>query len=458
MSRKGWTAAALFLLGCAGLEEKERWRYEQLFYQRDPEVRSRDDARERHRRLSGQAALTLDEAYRMALFRSETLAIDGEELVRIQTLYEEAISEILPRISFVGGYTRQDTPPRPAGSSVQRSFTLRERTQYQFTLHQPVFNGLREFYAIRQAGKLHDAKEHDLRHARLLLYADVADAFYTVLLFAGDLAITEDSLRLAQERLEELVQRNLVGISRRSEVLAQEAEVARIRADLERFKGLHAVAWEMLRFLTGLPERKTLTDALPDPGEPPSIESFLGRAQANREDIRGLQGRVDAAEEAIGIARSGYLPSVSLDANYYTHREGVSEDVDWDVTLSFAIPIFEGGGTQARLRAARSLVRTANFELTRRLREIILAINRAYAALKTLQSELVSLEKAVTSIQENYEIVQAEYRRNIVTNIEVLTSFNALQRARLDRDRARIQAKLASIRLEVEAGTVPGEP
>ncbi len=455
---KPWAAAAALLLGaCAGSEEKERWRYERLFHERDPEVRSRDDARERYGRLSEKADLTLDECYRLALHRSESLAIDGEELVRLQTLHEETVAQLLPRLSFKGSYTRQDTPPRPSGSTVQRSFTLRERTQYQFAAHQPLFNGLREFHAIRQTGALYEAKEHELRHARLLLFADVADAFYAVLLLAGDLATTEDSLRLARERLEELVQRNRLGISRRSEVLAQEAEAASTEADLEGLRGAHAVAWQVLAFLTGLRDRRALADTLPDPGEVPPLESWLSRAQAAREDVRALQRRVDAAGESIGIARAGYLPTASLDANYYTHREGISQDIDWDLVLSFEIPIFEGGATQARIREARSIVRSAGFELARRLREIVLAINRAFAALKTFQSELASLEKAVASAQENYDLVQAEYRRNIVTNIEVLAAFNTLQRARIDRDRARLLAKLAGLRLEVEAGALPGE-
>ena len=76
----------------------------------------------------------------------------------------------------------------------------------------------------------------------------------------------------------------------------------------------------------------------------------------------------------------------------------------------------------------------------------------ARAEAEAVAAELASLGKAVASAQENYEIVQAEYRQNIVTNLEVMTSFNTLQRARLDHDRARFEAKLARIRLDVECG------
>jgi outer membrane protein TolC len=85
-----------------------------------------------------------------------------------------------------------------------------------------------------------------------------------------------------------------------------------------------------------------------------------------------------------------------------------------------------------------------------------LEVNRAWNSAAAFHAELGSLDKAVTSAQENYDIVQAEYRQNITTNIEVLTSFNTLQAVRLERDRARFQAKLARVVLEVRSGATPG--
>ncbi len=455
--RRGWALALLFLpAACRGTEERDRWRYERILYEPDPSVRSRDGARERYRQIAALAEITLEDGYRMALYRSEALAIDGEELVRIQTQYDRALAALLPTVSFKGSLTLQDTADVAGASSVQKSFTQEKRAQYQFTARQPLFSGLREFYALRQAGALYEAKEHGLRHARLLLYADTAGAFYDVLQAERDMATTEAALRLAEERLEELVQRNRVGISRRSEVLAQEAETASTQARLERLRGLFAVSWEALMFLTGLGERRALRDTHPDPDRAPPVEEFVARALEAREDLRALGRQEAAAEEAVGIARAGYLPTAALEADYYTHREGVSADVDWDVLLAFEIPIFEGLATQAKIREAWSTRRAAALAGQRLRRDIELSIKRAHADLLSSVAVRASLDKAVASAQETYEIVQAEYRRGISTNVEVLTVFNTLQQARLEFDRARYQSKLSRIRLEVLSGTLPG--
>ena len=453
--RAAAAAALLSLAACAG-EDADRWRYEKIVYEEAPEVRSRDDAAGRFQRLGGQPKSTLRDLYEMALYRSEVLALSGEELVRIQTLFEQIRGAMLPRVTFDGARTRTEKPPPSTG--IQQSLTLYDRSEYRFTAVQPVFSGLREFYAIRQTNSLYRAQEHQVRHARLLLYADTADAFYAVLEIDRELATTQDTLRLAQERLEELVQRNRVGISRRSEVLSQEAETASIRATVERLKGVLVVAWEALRFVTGLQGMPLLVDDLPDPAQVPPVEDYLARAIDRRDDLKAARERVSAAEEGIGMARSGYLPTADLEARYYTHREGVSSEIDWDVVLSFQVPLFEGMVTQARMREARSLVRSSRLDLERMSRDTALQVNRAHADLLAFRSELASLETAVTSAEENYEIVQAEYRRGIVTNIDVLAAFDQLQQARLRRDRARFGVRRSGVRLEAVTGATPGVP
>ena len=446
---------SLVLAGC-GSSDADRWSYERILHEEAPEIRSRDDARSRHEALAARPELSLDDCWRLALHRSETLALDGEELARIRARYEQVFGQILPYASFRATYTRQDEPPTSSGDTVAQSFRQKERTQYNFNLRQPIFSGLREFYALRQNRALAAAGEDALRHAKLFLYADVADAFYAVLAADRELATRRDALRLAQERLDELSARNRLGISRRAEVLQQEAEAASIQAAIERLIGALGTAWDALRFLTGVAGVRTLADAMPEPAPLPPAADFTARALARRRDLRALDAQVLAAEEGVGIARAGYFPSADLETNYYTHREGISADIDWDVLLSLEIPLFEGGVTQARIREARSFVRSAALEAQRRRREVEREVARAWTSAAAFHAELGSLEKAVASAQENYDIVQAEYRQNITTNIEVLTSFNTLQAVRLDRDRSRFQAKLARVRLEVESGALPG--
>lgn len=450
-------ALAATLTACAeSAAARDRERPERILLEGVPGDAPRPAARPLPENPAAPETLSLEDLYRMALRRSERLALAGEELVRIRTRYEQVVGSVLPRVAFEGTVTFQERVALPGATSVDRNFTDPQRSEYRFAARQPIFSGLAEFYELRRQGRLYEAQEETLRHARLLLYADVADAFYAVLQIDRERATTEDALRLARERLEELAQRQRLGISRRSEVLAQEAEVASLEASLERFRGALSVAWETLGFLAGFEGTRTLVDTLPEPAAPPPVERFLARARTERRDLRALERRAEAARQAVGVARAGYLPAVDLEGRYYTHREGFSEDVRWDVVLSFEVPLFEGGVTQARLREARSNVRSEELERERLRRAIDLDVRRAWIDLSSLVEELRALEAAVRSAEENYELVQAEYRRGIVSNLEVLAAFTTLQQARLGRDRARYQAKAAAVRLAVQAGLPPG--
>jgi len=436
----------LALAACSSPDPARPW---ELLYEREPGIRVPDDAKPLHAKLAARLEATLEECVRLAVLRSEALAASAEEIVRLQALYDQTVGAVLPRLSFKGAVTFQDPTPEPGSQATRRD--------YKFNLKQPLFGGLREYAAIRQNEALTSARENDLRHARRLLGGDVAEAFYAVLQVERDVATTGDSLRLGQERLEELLQRQKLGIARRSEVLAQQAEVASTRAREGQLKGALAVAREVLRFLTGLEGTPALADTLPEPGPLPPLASLVEKAAARREDLRSLEFQVRAAEESRGIAKSGRYPTLSAEANYYAFSDNVPSGADWDLLLTLEVPIYEGGVASAKVREAESNIRTARLRLDERLRSVRLEVGRAYADVAALQGVLGSLSEVVTSAEENYDLVQAEYRRGIATNLEVLSVFNTLERARLDRDRARFQLKTAAVRLAVSGGALPGE-
>lgn len=127
------------LTACRGLEENDRREYDRLIFERGPEERPREAAAGRFEKLAARPDPGLGDCYQMALYRSEALELEGEELARVRLRVKQAFGAALPYVAFKGSYTRQDDRGVNSGSSVQSSFTLEERTQYQFTLHQTIF-------------------------------------------------------------------------------------------------------------------------------------------------------------------------------------------------------------------------------------------------------------------------------------------------------------------------------
>ena len=78
--------------------------------------------------------LTLAEAYRLALKRSETIAIQGEAIKQTEGRFLQALGTALPRATFELSEKRQNG----GGSS---AFTLKKVPERKFIFSQPLFSG-----------------------------------------------------------------------------------------------------------------------------------------------------------------------------------------------------------------------------------------------------------------------------------------------------------------------------
>ena len=91
---------------------------------------------------SAGRSIDLAEAYKLALARSEQIAISGEAYEETIAKADELWSRILPHVSLIGTESFQDVPKGSSGLFLQR-----QREQAWVNVHQPLFSGLREFLA-----------------------------------------------------------------------------------------------------------------------------------------------------------------------------------------------------------------------------------------------------------------------------------------------------------------------
>ena len=178
--------------------------------------------------------LTLAEAYRLALKRSETIAIQSELIKETEGRFLQSLSGVLPRATFSLSEKRQDG----TGSS---AFTLKEVPERKFVFSQPLFSGFKEFAAM--AGTRAERRQRVAEKARAehLLFVDVANAFHLLLEQRQDLNTLETIRAALIERLDELKVREQLGRSRPSEVVSAEAQLRRVEAEMELVKSRETV-------------------------------------------------------------------------------------------------------------------------------------------------------------------------------------------------------------------------
>jgi NodT family efflux transporter outer membrane factor (OMF) lipoprotein len=202
---------------------------------------------------------------------------------------------------------------------------------------------------------------------------------------------------------------------------AQAIDVGVLRAQNE-----HAIAT-----LIGIPASSFHLPALPLSAPPPMIPSQIPSALLERRpDIAAAERRMASANAQIGVAKAAYYPQISFNAAA-GFESGVittllsGPSIFWAAGPSAMAPIFDAGRRRANLDQANAFYdeSVANY------REIVLAgfqqVEDNLAALRILQREAETQERAVTASKKSLELSLIRYRGGITSYLEVTVAQSA---------------------------------
>lgn len=395
---------------------------------------------------SESAMLTLADCYALALKRSEEIAIRQELIAEAQGRFTQALSGILPRVSFSSSDKWQDG----SGSS---QFTLRKVPERKFVFNQPLFAGFKEFSAMTATKAQGRQRVLEKKRAEQLLFLNVSDAYYLLLEKQEDLRILQSIQKTLSGRLQELLERERLGRSRASEVAGTEAEILRTQAQEEMVRSEEIVARQLVEFLIG----RDLSEALEEPR--PSLphldadQTYLAKSPT-RPDVQASQEAALAAEKRVAVAQAGYLPTVNVEGNYYVERVGVAKDVNWDVALKVEVPLFTGGQTTGAVKEASSQAAQTKLRAGEAGRTATREVQEAYAKLQSALNRSNTLARALEASEESYRLQTQDYRLNLINNLEVLRSLAELEEARREFMHSHYDAQRLYWNLKVAAGEI----
>lgn len=399
------------------------------------------------------AASNLNDCFRAALIRSEDVANQSELMIQAEEKVRQAWGSILPSINGTFTHLIQPTPSSSSGASIFPG----QQTTAKLTASQPLFQGFREFAALKQAKKNEAAAELNRNYAKQLLFQDVSQSVYQVLSAEQDLKNLKNEINLNLNRLTEVNRFRKIGRTREVEVLTLKSNIATLEAQAYSLEGQINSLRDVFSFLTGLPQNTQIEDNEPLPRNPSTIEEYLGRIDL-RPDVLAQQSVIEATDAGLGLAKGAHLPSIQLSGNYYFVRPGVQSDVHWDVQLGMTLPLFQGGVIQSQVRTAASLNTQSELLLSKVKRNAKQQIESSY---HLYMSDLLQVEKQKTALElseKTYSAEQADYRRGLVTHIEVLQSLSAYQTNQRTLDRARYQLKADFLKLQAAAALRPNTP
>ncbi len=408
----------------------------------------------------GKAAeqiISLEDAYRSAIFHSETIAIAREHLIRSENEVKRMRSFLFPNLKANLDYLRR---PRALEGSLGNgnTFTLRSKSQTNFnlTLSQPLYTGGRAQATYREAklGRTLERLQLDLSQEDLLF--EIAQAYYAALKAKNNVRIEEKEVeRLAAHRRSAEKQLE-VGEVTKTALLRADAELSDAQANLIRAKNAVLEAKDQLALLARLEGPFTLQNPAPVPFFERTESEWVAISHENRLELKQENIRIDQATEGIDFARGNFLPSLSLDLQYRWADENPEGSFlirnDRLAILKFEMPIFEGMLSKAELALARSRLRQSHLEKKRRQDEIASRVRRARLDLASLTSELKHLEDQVRFAREAFSLASRQFEVGLGTNIEVLDANASLLDAERKYSNALYDREIAILQIKKESG------
>jgi outer membrane protein len=381
-------------------------------------------------------------------------------------------ANLLPTLGAGGSTTRETSGPpddiiNPATGEVlleEHSFRPgRNSHSWGVSLNQSVFN-LANWYSLQSARATDRANQVNLAAQEQDLIMRTAAAYFDILRAQDLLETNIQEEEAALRSLEQTQQREEVGLVAITDVYDAQAayDLARNTTILQE-NALRA-AFEALEAITGQPhpDIEELTDNFPIVDVDGSLDEWENQAEDNSLAIAAAEFNLEASRKNLRARKADHLPTVDFSGTYYhsvtagTINQGIqSVGGAFDGTslgLSISIPLFTGGATSSRRRAAEYNVLAAqeSLELTRR--QLTQNIRNAYRRVNTDVLVIAQRQQSITSAQSALDATELGAEVGTRNIVEVLRARENLYRALRQYADARYTYVIDSLVLKQVAG------
>lgn len=336
-----------------------------------------------------------------------------------------------------------------------------------------------------------EVSEHELHQALLETIYRVEEAYWILAYSIEDLKVKRQSLQLARDLLEENKRKIEVGTLPPIEIYTAESEVANREADILQADRLVKNYQDRLKKILNLPilEEGEQTEIIPS--DSPnferrviSIEEALATAMANRPDLKATKVNVETREFNLSYAKNQLLPSLNLQASYWSpgisgtqilyldnnpltrivvgEIPGASSDAlkdafkfrynNWSIGLTLDIP-FNTMVSRAQHAEAQLSLEQAQLRLKDQEQEIFLEIKTAVRDVEINYERVQAYRAARELAGKKLEAEQEKFRVGKSTNFFLLQYQRDLADARTAELRSMVDYILSLARLDSALGT-----
>ncbi|UFH49382.1 TolC family outer membrane protein [Pseudomonas sp. KNUC1026] len=386
--------------------------------------------------------------YEAALLNSASLAAAEARRREAVEVIPQAKAQLLPNLRAGVAYQQVSSH---GGEGMAGTYQAPRLTA---ALRQPLFDAAR-WYRLEGAG--HEAEQAELDYVLAIsgLVLEVAQAY-------GQALKAQVTAHSAQQEVQGLSQHVASTHARLISGMATIVDLAEARAALDQARAQsasagHAVAATQakLRQLTGL-RPQTLRPLAIEPVEvlEDTPGTLLAQALQHSASLKRAEAQVSTAGAAVKAARGAHAPT--LDAVVSHSRSdlsgtgsrtapGLSQTL-WAVELN--VPLFDGGGTQSRVRAAAAQLQAAEYEQAALRQEIATQVSVYHSEWRVARQQVKAYREAEYSAMQLLKATRVGRDLGTRNTQDVIEAERRWYSAQRDREHARLDVWVSHLKLK----------
>lgn len=310
----------------------------------------------------------LDALMEQAMKDNPSLDVAIERVNNARALTDSEYAALYPTVGLGFGPERQLQSPASLKPNIPPGFNIATKPYTLYTAnatisYEPDLFGKNRATA-RAASKDADAEQNNYFATRLGLQTDLAQTYFRLAALRQESTILKQTIATREQTLKYTKQKYEVGEIDSLDLSKEEADIATVQSDAASVQQEVDVAEHALAILLGKPPSDLNVKVTELKGAPPVIPAGLPSTLLERRpDVKQAADQIAAANERIGVARSGFFPDISLSAVGGFVSGDLGHLFNWS-NRSWLIgplagtivtqPIFEGGQLAAQRAQAQA--------------------------------------------------------------------------------------------------------
>ena len=300
----------------------------------------------------------------------------------------------------------------------------------QVNASMPIFNGFKLKNSIAESESMYKAETFSEKHSKEEIGIEVVNLFSTLYKAQQMVDLIEDNLKSADQRVKDFTAMEENGLIARNDLLKAQLQQSNVQLSLDNAKKNAAIANYKLITLLKLPESTQIEIDIEAIKRDMVSNISNSSGQGERNDLKSLEFKKQAAESGIKIAKGNYYPSLALTGGYIAFDLHdvltVTNAMNFGVGFSYDLSSIFKNSKQVKLAQSRvEETQIAVSLLTDEIKEQVFQAKENYKL--SLKQSLV-YGKAVEQATENYRIVKDKYDNSLSDTNDLLEAdFQQLQ-------------------------------